>query len=127
MSRASLFDHSSDLPQSPKRIIVTGGRKYSDSGRVYMVLEEYVDSNPVIVHGDCSGADRLAKEAAKDLRLKHAPFPADWSLGRKAGPMRNQEMIDAGADLVIAFPGGSGTRDCVRRAKKAGIPVREVR
>ena len=28
--------------------------------------------------------------------------------------------------LVIAFPGGRGTADMVRRAKAAGIPVREI-
>jgi predicted polyphosphate/ATP-dependent NAD kinase len=107
------------------RIIVCGGRKYRDSGRVYTALEEYVDQDPVIVHGDCPGADRLADREARDLGLTVEPHPADWSQGPKAGPIRNQKMIDAGADLVIAFAGGTGTADCVRRARKAGIPVRE--
>jgi hypothetical protein len=31
-----------------------------------------------------------------------------------------------GADVVLAFPGGRGTADCVRRAKAAGIYVRHV-
>jgi hypothetical protein len=110
---------------SIRRIIVCGGRKYRDSGRVYMVLEEYVGLNPTIVHGDYSGADRLADREACELGLAVEPHPADWSQGRKAGPLRNQEMIAAGADLVIAFAGGDGTADCVRRARKAGIPVRE--
>jgi len=35
-------------------------------------------------------------------------------------------MADAGADLCIAFPGGRGTADMVRRARAAGIPVRSV-
>ena len=40
---------------------------------------------------------------------------------------RNQEMIDEGQPgFVIAFPGGRGTADMKRRAKKAGLPVREV-
>jgi hypothetical protein len=110
---------------STGRIIVCGGRKYRDSGRIYMVLEEYAHLNPTIVHGDYSGADRIADREARDLGLTTDPHPADWSQGRKAGPIRNQEMVDAGADLVIAFAGGDGTADCVRRARKAGIPVRE--
>lgn len=50
---------------------------------------------------------------------------ADWNeYGRAAGPIRNQEMVDAGADVCLAFPtGGPGTRDCMRRARDAGIRV----
>ncbi len=33
---------------------------------------------------------------------------------------------DLGADLVLAFPGGRGTADCVRRARGPGIEVLEV-
>lgn len=42
----------------------------------------------------------------------------------KAGPDRNQRMIDEGRpDLVVAFPGGRGTADMIRRATEAGIEV----
>lgn len=52
---------------------------------------------------------------------------ADWATyGDSAGPRRNQEMVDSGLDLLIAFPGGMGTADMVRRAKAAGVPVEEV-
>lgn len=39
--------------------------------------------------------------------------------------IRNQEMVDLGADLCIAYPlpEGSGTQDCIRRAVKAKIPT----
>ena len=53
---------------------------------------------------------------------------ADWAKhGRKAGPIRNQRMIDEGRpDLVVAFPGGTGTADMVERARVAGIRVIEI-
>jgi hypothetical protein len=36
-------------------------------------------------------------------------------------------MIDQGRpDLVVAFPGGRGTADMVRRARAAGISVIEI-
>lgn len=36
-------------------------------------------------------------------------------------------MLDEGKpDLVVVFPGGTGTADMVRRAKKAGVEVIEV-
>lgn len=45
-----------------------------------------------------------------------------------AGCARNQHMVDLGADVCIACPVGRspGTRDCIRRARAAGIPVRPV-
>jgi hypothetical protein len=55
--------------------------------------------------------------------------PADWfSHGKAAGPIRNQEMLAMEAPaLVVAFPGGRGTADMVRRARKAGVDVLEVK
>lgn len=44
-----------------------------------------------------------------------------------AGFWRNGLMVKAGADECVAFPGkGSGTRDCMRQAAAAGIPVRPI-
>lgn len=60
---------------------------------------------------------------AKTLGWKVTPVPADWSLGKKAGPLRNQRMIDMKPDKLLRFPGGRGTADCERRARAAGIEV----
>ena len=55
-------------------------------------------------------------------------YPADWKANAKAaGPIRNAEMLaDFKPDTVIAFPGGRGTADMVRKAKAAGVRVIEV-
>jgi hypothetical protein len=55
-------------------------------------------------------------------------YPADWAKhGRAASPIRNQQMLDEGRpNLVVAFPGGRGTADMVRRARSAGVEVIEV-
>lgn len=53
--------------------------------------------------------------------------PADWErYGKRAGIVRNAEMVAAGADVCLAFVLGEsrGTRHCMREAAKAGIPVR---
>ena len=123
-----------------KRIVVTGGRDYDDREHVRSVLTEYLpgqsrscflwfESAPTIVHGDASGADRLAAEEARDLGMRVEAHHAEWHLhGKRAGPIRNRQMLGAGggADLVIAFPGGRGTAHCVSEARRRGIPVREV-
>lgn len=81
-----------------------------------------------VIHGAYKGADELADQWAAHRGIPVERFPADWKgRGRKAGPERNQRMIDQGhPDLVVAFPGGDGTADMMRRARAAGIEVIEV-
>lgn len=82
-----------------------------------------------IIHGACrSGADLWADEWAVVNWTQIEEYPADWAkYGRAAGPIRNRRMISEGKpDLVLAFPGGRGTSDMVRRAELAGITVERV-
>lgn len=81
-----------------------------------------------IISGMATGADSLAVEFAEHFRLKLHKFPADWARYRNgAGHIRNQQMIDEGLPkLGIAFPGGTGTADMLKRLKFEGITVREI-
>lgn len=116
---------------SGKRVLVCGGRDYNDRDHVWntlCALDAARGPFAVVIHGCATGADKEGMGWAQALGRKHAPFQADWNThGRAAGPLRNQRMIDQGKpDLVIAFPGGKGTADMVRRAKTAGIEVVEI-
>lgn len=107
------------------KILVTGGRDYADAERVFTVLDEYYDEDSVLLHGDAKGADTLAKEAAQQIGFEVQAFPADWGKhGKAAGVIRNQEMVNENPDILIAFPGGKGTANCVKLASDAGIPIR---
>jgi len=112
------------------RVLICGGRDYANRDRMAEVLGEMMADwgMVVLIHGGATGADRLACEWAESVGMLTREFPAKWKLrGRAAGPIRNQEMIDEGRpDFVVAFPGGRGTSDMKKRAKKAGLPVREV-
>lgn len=84
-----------------------------------------------VIHGDASGADSLAKRWALRKGIKQTPYPAAWTvdgqLDRSAGPRRNQQMLTEGKpQLVVAFPGNSGTADMTERARMAGVKVVEV-
>lgn len=80
-----------------------------------------------VIVGGARGADTLAEVAALALGMQVEVFYANWNkYGTRAGPIRNQEMIDSGIDKVIAFPGGYGTHDLKMRARKAGVPVEEI-
>jgi hypothetical protein len=114
-----------------QRVLVCGGRDYADRRRVYGILDVAHAANPIVwlIAGGANGADALAIDWARKEQVKFQVFNADWeSLGRKAGPIRNQQMLDEGKPhMVIAFPGGKGTADMVRRAEAAKVPVVRVR
>lgn len=112
------------------RILVCGGRDFADRQFLYDVLDEQslVCSFPLrIIHGGARGADALVHEWAIERGVECVTYPADWAThGRAAGPIRNQNMLDLEQPwLVIAFDGGRGTSDMVRRATKAGVRVLE--
>lgn len=116
------------------RVIVTGSRKWRDPAAVIAALTDvYLEHGPfLLMHGDCStGADSYAhtwfEQTHRITGCTEQRFPAAWETrGRAAGPERNQRMVEAGADLVLAFPlpEGSGTQHTVRLAREAGIEVR---
>ena len=115
------------------RVLVCGGRDFCDWKKLNGTLTNLHKQNITIttlIQGKAIGADWLARAwgiaaLGKDYVID---FPADWKKhGRGAGPIRNQQMLDEGKpDLVVAFPGGNGTKDMVTRAKNAGVKVIEV-
>ena len=82
----------------------------------------------LVIAGGARGADTIAAEWAKARDIPCEVYMADWDgLGPKAGPIRNQRMLDEGKpDLVVAFPGGRDTADMMRRARSAGVEVVEI-
>lgn len=117
-----------DSTKAGLRVLVCGGRDYDDwvslGGRL---LNLHADQGiALVIHGGCpTGADHLAAVFASQQGIPCAEMVAHWSaLGRKAGPVRNQWMINLlKPDLVLGFPGGAGTADMLSRARAAGIPV----
>lgn len=112
------------------RVLVCGGRNYHDAEKVFAVLDKLHEQAGIdcIIQGGANGADLLAADWTHERGVFSTTFLADWeNQGRFAGPARNQRMIDEGnPDLVIAFPGGRGTADMMRKARKAGIKVVEI-
>lgn len=114
------------------RVCVTGGRDFLDGIHVYESLDLFFDLvsgekdflNTILVSGGARGADSLAIDWAKDREVNYHVYPAKWkTFGRSSGPLRNREMIEAGIDHLIAFPGGPGTADMVAACKKRNIPT----
>lgn len=110
------------------KILVCGGRDFEDFSLLDSVLEQYLEGFTTLIHGDADGADSLADDWAHMNYIPCWKFPAEWHRwGNAAGPIRNTKMLKVSQpDLVIAFPGGKGTADMVKQAKRAGVKVVEV-
>lgn len=91
------------------RILVTGSRDWTDKRSIAKKLCLFIrptDGQVVtLVSGNCPmGADFMAEEVARNLEWNVELHPANWELhGKRAGFIRNQEMVNAGADLCLAF------------------------
>lgn len=109
------------------KIIVCGGRDYTDAAQVARILKRHTEPLDRIITGGARGADHLAELWAIANGRGLTRYHADWDThGKAAGPIRNRKMLnDEQPDLVIAFPGGAGTADMVKIARKAGVKVIE--
>lgn len=112
----------------PRRILVTGSRNWTDRDAIQRALLKHGVDGDTLVHGDCElgGADQIAAE----LWEPHGPVephPArrGGAFGSDSGRYRrrNQHMVDLGADLclVFALDWASGSGQCARMARRAGV------
>ncbi|MBY3434852.1 DUF2493 domain-containing protein [Rhizobium laguerreae] len=128
------------------RLVVTGGRDYRDTARVFSALDELHERRPItlLIEGEADGLDKRARVWAIRNGVPVQPCPAPWDdidhpdavvrysrSGKPydvtAGTRRNQGMIDEWQpDFGLVFPGGVGTADMRRRLVAAGIPFEEV-
>lgn len=122
------------------RVLVTGARDYNDYRAVatcltgYLILARDRGEKLVVIEGGATGADQLARSWAS-LEDDYSPYvelitvEAEWDrLGKRAGPARNTKMLkEHKPSVVLAFHDdlewSLGTKDCVKKAKKYGIPV----
>ena len=109
------------------RLLVTGGRNFDNRLIVFGVLLTFHEHCPITVlgHGDAPGLDRTAAEWAELVGVPVLAYRANWALhGPHAGPVRNAQMLrDFKPDMLMAFPGGTGTAHMVTLARKAQVPV----
>ena len=124
------------------RILVTGSRDWKDRNRVLWGLssaclangwttepDEYGNWLPagdvVLGHGGCpTGADVMADDWALSSCVTTEVHLAEWDRhGLRAGPIRNEEMVAAGADICLAFirNNSRGASGCAEKAESAGI------
>jgi YspA, cpYpsA-related SLOG family len=138
------------------RVLITGSRTWTDQKAVWASLDyvhgQFLEAHPmdaeelVVVHGACPkgtdlhAAEWVARRLQAGARVAEERHEANWSRGRDAGFLRNQEMVDLGADVCLTFidrcrspkcttePHGThGSVRCATAAAAGGIPVRHIR
>lgn len=112
------------------RLLVCGGREFTDRSTVFAALDAFDAKYPVttVIHGAQRGADTLAGLWAKARGKEVLDFPMDQEHGdpHYEGRRRNGRMLHEGRPgCVIAFPGNEGTAHMVRIARGAGLVVWE--
>ena len=112
------------------KVIIAGTRTFSD----YELLKRKCDKilgdkapDIEIVNGGARGADRLGGKYAIEKGYKMKQFPADWSLGKAAGYLRNHEMAKY-ADAAIIFwdEKSKGAKHMIDLALKEDIGLRII-
>lgn len=117
-----------------KRILITGSRDWDDSETIYVSLnslrEYWPNEELTVVHGGAKGADAVAGLWANSTHgVVEEVHPADWNqYGKRAGFVRNSEMVNLGADVCVAFikDNSKGATMCADLAEKAEIPTARV-
>ena len=119
------------------KVLVCGSRDWTNGAAIEREFKK-LPTGTIIVHGACpTGADALAEKLAMKYGFPIRRYPADWeNEGKSAGPKRNARMVreehrnGEPIALGLAFTSdlqrSRGTRDCVERARKAGIKVEVV-
>lgn len=109
------------------KVIIAGSRDFND----YETLKKVCDfmlsrqDKVEIVSGTARGADQLGEQYAIEMGYPIKQFPADWSKGKRAGYLRNEDMAKY-ADALIAFWDGKsrGTEHMINLSKKRGLKVK---
>lgn len=106
-------------------VLVCGSRTWDEPLTMKRRLHQ-LPFDAEIIHGGARGADMMAATFARSLGIPETCYPAQWrEHGKKAGILRNLQMLDRHPDLVLAFWDGvsSGTRHVIEEATRRDIDV----
>lgn len=110
-------------------VLITGSRDWTDRRRIKNVLTKELNENGrfVLISGGCpTGADKICEEVALSLGLLVERHPADREkYGKRAGYIRNAEMVNLNPDVCYAFSidDSKGTQHTINLAHKKDIRV----
>lgn len=108
------------------RTIIAGSRDITDYAIVLRAIEKAKEKGiviSVVISGTARGVDRLGERYAEEHGLPVERYPADWSVGKSAGFIRNQQMSEIGEACIAVTNGSNGTKDMIARATRKGLKL----
>lgn len=109
------------------KVIIAGSRDFNDYDTLKKVCDFMLSRQDEveIVSGTARGADQLGERYAREMGYSIKEFPADWSKGKSAGYIRNEDMAKYGDALIAFWDGKSkGTEHMINLAKKHNLKVK---
>lgn len=110
------------------KTIIAGGRDYrltkKDREELIFIHKSYQFTE--VISGGAIGVDTEGEIFAEAANIPVKRFPANWSLGKSAGMIRNLQMAEY-ADAVVLFKGGKGTQNMYECANKLGLIIFDLR
>jgi hypothetical protein len=107
------------------KTIIAGSRSITDPLTIENAIKESGFEITEVVCGLARGVDSLGKEWAIKNNIPIKEFPADWDThGRKAGYVRNLEMVKYADALIAIWDGESkGTKHTITEAEKRHLKI----
>lgn len=120
----------------PLKVIVAGGRDIENDQMVIYFMERGLssllfdrkDKTYEMVNGRCpTGVDRIAYEYGVAMGLTIWSFFPDWDqYGKRAGPIRNEQMAKAADALILIWDGlSTGSNNMKEHAIKYDLEIKE--
>lgn len=114
------------------RIIIAGSRSCPENSpdllvRVLKLTDNMMGVDIEIVSGTCRGADKFGEWFANQFGFSVKQFHADWSLGKKAGYVRNKQMAEYSTHLILLWDMESkGSANMLKLAEEYGLKIRVI-
>ena len=102
------------------KLAIVGSRTWKDWLAIHSRISKLKPS--MVITGGAAGADRMAMDSAERNNIWLEVYYPEWDkFGRKAGAVRNKQIVDA-CDKLIAFWDGKskGTKISIDMAESKG-------
>ena len=104
------------------KVIIAGSRTITDYELVSKIIKDSGFVIDEVVSGCAAGVDSLGEKWAEKNGIPIKRFPANWSIGKMAGIVRNHQMRDYATHLIaISANNSKGTAHMIRAAKEKGL------
>jgi hypothetical protein len=82
------------------------------------VLQNFFDTDDILISGGAAGTDKLAENFADKNLVEKKIFLPNYALGRAATHIRNDEMLKVADFFIVFYDGASkGTASMIRKIK----------